>query len=66
MVLNFGILKILFSTPTRSDQYKAGPLEVTLIKAAITKMGANKTIIKQEERMRSNNLFIDSIIALKS
>ena len=49
IVLNFGILKIPLPTPTRSDQYNAGPLEVSLIKIAITSMGSNKTEINQRE-----------------
>ena len=49
IVLNFGILKILSPIPTRSDQYNAGRLEVSLSKIAITSMGSNKTGINQRE-----------------
>ena len=58
IVLNFGILKILLPTPTRSDQYSAGPLEVSLIKTVIIKMGTNKKTTKQIEKNKSNTLFI--------
>jgi hypothetical protein len=54
IVLNFGILKILLPTPTRSDQYSAGPLEISLTKTAMIKIGTDKTIIKQRENSKLN------------
>jgi hypothetical protein len=57
IVLNFGILKIPLPIPTRSDQYNAGPVEVSLTKTAITKMGISKTETKQRQRNRSKILF---------
>jgi hypothetical protein len=58
IVLNFGILKISLPTPTRSDQYNADPLEVSLTKSAMTRMGNNKTGTKQREMIKSNILFM--------
>ena len=61
MVRNLGIRKILLLIPTRSDQYKAGPLEVSFIKAAITKIGSNKTRKKQRETNKSKTRFINAV-----
>jgi hypothetical protein len=43
---------------SRSDQYNAGPLEVSLTKAAIIRRGNNKTGTKQRKRNKSKILFI--------
>ena len=48
MVLNLGILKMTFPRPMRSDQWSAGPADVTRINAAMTAMGmAVRTSRKQ-------------------
>ncbi len=57
MVLNFGILNILLSAPTRLDQYKAGPFEVSLTNIIITKRGTSKTSARQMDRDKSNISF---------
>ena len=61
IVLNFGILKIELFTPTRSDQYKADPLDVSLTKTMSTKRGTSKTSAKPMDRNKSNIRFINAV-----
>jgi len=61
IVRNLGILNILLSLPTLSDQYKTGPLEVNLINNAIKNMGmlnkSNKEIAKIKSKMRFMTIY---------
>src|SRR5713226_3187413 len=57
MVRNFGILKILLLRPTRSDQYRMEPLDVTLTATAITAIGMLNIGSKKRPRIRSNVRF---------
>jgi len=61
IVRNLGILNILLSIPTLSDQYKTGPLEVNLINNAIKNMGmlnkSNKEIAKIKSKMRFMTIY---------
>lgn len=40
---NLGMLKIRLSCPTRSDQYRAGPREVSLTRMATSNIGSAST-----------------------
>jgi hypothetical protein len=58
IVQNFGILKILLSFPSLSDQYNTGPLEVSFTIKAIKSIGMPYIIIRNKDIVKSNNLFI--------
>ena len=55
MVLNLGILKIILSLPTRSDQYIIGPLEVTATEMTIMSIGIENTTLTIKANNKSNN-----------
>ncbi len=53
MVLNLGILKIVLLIPTLSDQYNAGPLEVSFTINPVIRIGILKTHNKHQAITRS-------------
>jgi len=44
--------------PTRLDQYKAGPFEVSFTKTATKQMGSKKNKAARTARTKSKSLFI--------
>jgi len=58
MVRNLGILKIPLLMPTLSDQYNAGPLEVSFTINPTTKIGTLKKHNKNPAIVRSKKRFI--------
>jgi len=57
MVLNLGMLKALLLRPTRSDQYKMGPGELSPTAMAISSMGIEKMMNANSETKKSKILF---------
>ena len=57
IVRNLGILNILLSMPTLSDQYKTWPLEVSLIINAIIRIGRLKKDNKKRAMIKSKKRF---------
>jgi hypothetical protein len=57
MLRNFGILKILFPEPTRSDQYKTGPEEVSFTASATKIAGMQNATRSIALRSRSKRRF---------
>ena len=57
IVRNLGILKIILSIPTLSDQYKTGPLEVSLTINAIIRIGTLKKHNKKRAMIKSKTRF---------
>jgi hypothetical protein len=57
MVRNFGILKILFFRPTLSDQYSAGPFDVTFIAKTTNNIGIANKIISNNPTVISKIIF---------
>ena|SRR5437762_3054565 len=62
MVRIFGILKILLLLPTRSDQYRTGPLEVSFTARAIRSIGRTRSGDATSTRARSKKRFATSPI----
>jgi hypothetical protein len=58
MLLNFGILKMRFHRPTRSDQYSTGPLDVSFTASPIKAIGIANRINSRLLDMMSHNRFI--------
>jgi len=58
IVRNLGILNILLSVPTLSDQYKTGPLEENLTINAIIRIGTLKKDNKKRAIIKSKTRFI--------
>src|SRR5450830_198757 len=65
IVRNFGILNSRLKRPTRSDQYKIGPIEVNRTSSATTTIGSNNNNKATSAKHTSNNRFI-LILHLKS
>ena len=57
IVRNLGILNILLSMPTLSDQYKTGPFEVDLTINAIIRIGTLKKDNKKRAIIKSKTRF---------
>ena len=55
---NFGILKIVLFLPTRSDQYRTGPLDVKRTAIATSSTGTNKIRAARQPRKISKTLLI--------
>ncbi len=55
MLRNFGILNNLLCRPTRSDQYKAGPAEVSRTATATRNTGTAKTTAAAKASKRSKS-----------
>jgi len=64
MLLNFGMLKILLLRPTRSDQYRIGPAEVTRTSSASIIRGMDRTSTKKTASPKSNKRFKNHLGAL--
>ena len=61
MVRNFGILKIRLFFPTLSDQYSAGPLDVSFTSAETISIGMPKTIRRINAAVKSSSRFISHV-----
>ena len=57
MERNFGMRKILLLRPTRSDQYIAGPVDVSRIAFAMASIGTISTVSSSTAKAKSNERF---------
>lgn len=65
IVRNLGILKIIFDLPTRSDQYKIEPVEVSLTKIATSIIGKEKIKSSKQAITGSKTRFIKFFNTIK-
>src|SRR5260370_22033704 len=64
MLRNFGMRKIRLLRPTRSDQYSAGPLDVSFTARAITSISKATSGNATSARVRSKKRFTTSPVLL--
>src|SRR5665811_51759 len=58
MLRNLGILKMALCRPTRSDQYRIGPCDVSRISNTTTRHGSAKITMATAARNRSSTRFV--------
>jgi len=56
MLRNLGMLKSALWRPTRLDQYRAGPFDVSFTRSATNAIGTNKMMVALAARARSKSL----------